>query len=47
MGTYVADLENVIDMEAIAASGLRLGVDPLGGAAVATGARSASGTAWT
>jgi phosphoglucomutase len=34
-GTYVADLENVIDMAAIAASGLRLGVDPLGGAAVA------------
>jgi phosphoglucomutase len=35
MGTYVADLANVIDMEAIKASGLRLGVDPLGGAAVA------------
>ena len=35
MGTYVADLANVIDMEAIRASGLRLGVDPLGGAAVA------------
>ncbi len=34
-GVYVADLENVIDMAAIAASGLRLGVDPLGGAAVA------------
>jgi phosphoglucomutase len=34
-GTYVADLENVIDLAAIAASGLRLGVDPLGGAAVA------------
>ena len=34
-GTYVADLENVVDMAAIAASGLRLGVDPLGGAAVA------------
>ncbi len=31
---YVADLEHVIDMAAIAASGLRLGVDPLGGAAV-------------
>jgi len=31
---YVADLANVIDMEAIAASGLKLGVDPLGGAAV-------------
>ena len=34
MGTYVADLEHVVDMGAIAASGLRLGVDPLGGAAV-------------
>ncbi|MFZ3048471.1 MAG: phosphoglucomutase (alpha-D-glucose-1,6-bisphosphate-dependent), partial [Desulfatirhabdiaceae bacterium] len=31
---YVADLSSVVDMEAIAASGLRLGVDPLGGAAV-------------
>ena len=35
MGTYVADLGNVIDMASIAGSGLRLGVDPLGGAAVA------------
>ena len=34
MGTYVADLANVVDMAAIAGSGLRLGVDPLGGAAV-------------
>ena len=34
MGTYVADLEHVIDMAAIAGSGLRIGVDPLGGAAV-------------
>jgi phosphoglucomutase len=33
-GTYVADLENVVDMEAIRSSGLRLGVDPLGGASV-------------
>ena len=31
---YVADLENVIDMKAIAESGLRLGVDPLGGASL-------------
>jgi phosphoglucomutase len=30
----VADLANVVDMESIAASGLKLGVDPLGGAAV-------------
>jgi phosphoglucomutase len=34
MGTYIDDLGGVVDMEAIAASGLRLGVDPLGGAAV-------------
>jgi phosphoglucomutase len=34
-GTYVADLEHVVDLEAVRASGLRLGVDPLGGAAVA------------
>ena len=32
---YVDDLENVIDMTAIATSGLRIGVDPLGGASVA------------
>lgn len=32
---YVADLAGVIDTAAIAASGLRLGVDPLGGASVA------------
>jgi len=31
---YVDDLENVIDMHAIASEGLRIGVDPLGGAAV-------------
>jgi len=31
---YVADLASVIDMEAIRAAGLRIGVDPLGGAAV-------------
>jgi len=35
VGTYVGDLGDVIDMAAIASSGLRLGVDPLGGAAVA------------
>ncbi len=33
--TYVDDLGSVIDMDAIAASGLRIGVDPLGGASVA------------
>jgi phosphoglucomutase len=31
---YVKDLGNVIDMEAIRTAGLKLGVDPLGGAAV-------------
>ena len=31
---YVLDLRNVIDMDAIRAAGLKLGVDPLGGAAV-------------
>jgi phosphoglucomutase len=30
---YVRDLENVVDMEAVRAAGLELGVDPLGGAA--------------
>ena len=31
---YVTDLRNVVDMEAIRAAGLKLAVDPLGGAAV-------------
>jgi phosphoglucomutase len=31
---YVEDLKNVVDMEAISASGLRIGVDPLGGAGI-------------
>ena len=31
---YVKDLRNVVDMEAIRAAGLKLAVDPLGGAAV-------------
>jgi phosphoglucomutase len=31
---YVEDLGNIIDMEAIAAEGLRIGVDPLGGASI-------------
>jgi phosphoglucomutase len=31
---YVRDLEHVVDMEAIRAAGLTLGVDPLGGAAL-------------
>ena len=32
---YVDDLENVIDLDAIRSSGLRIGVDPMGGAALA------------
>lgn len=31
---YVGDLKNVVDMEAIKSAGLKLGVDPLGGASV-------------
>ena len=31
---YVADLANVVDMAAIRAAGVRIGIDPLGGAAV-------------
>jgi phosphoglucomutase len=34
VATYVDDLPAVIDLDAIRASGLRLGVDPLGGAAL-------------
>lgn len=34
LGSYVADLGNVIDMNIIRASGIRMGVDPLGGAGV-------------
>jgi phosphoglucomutase len=34
MTSYVEDLRNVIDMDAIRAAGLKLAVDPLGGAAV-------------
>ena len=32
---YIADLDKVIDMQAIRRAGVRIGVDPLGGAAVA------------
>ena len=35
VSAYVADLGEVIDLEAIRSSGLRLGVDPLGGASAA------------
>jgi phosphoglucomutase len=34
IGAYVSDLDNVVDMAAISASGVRIGIDPLGGAAV-------------
>jgi phosphoglucomutase len=34
LNTYIADLENVIDMDVIRGSNLKLGVDPLGGAGV-------------
>ncbi len=34
IGPYVRDLRHVLDLEAIAASGLKVGVDPLGGAAI-------------
>jgi phosphoglucomutase len=34
LNAYVADLGNVVDMEAIRGAGVRLGVDPLGGAGV-------------
>ncbi len=34
IGAYVGDLASVVDMDAIAAAGLKLGVDPMGGAAV-------------
>ncbi|WP_210508202.1 phosphoglucomutase (alpha-D-glucose-1,6-bisphosphate-dependent) [Naasia sp. SYSU D00057] len=35
LGTYVDDLANIIDMDAIKASGIRIGADPLGGASLA------------
>jgi phosphoglucomutase len=34
LGTYVDDLPNVLDLDAVRESGLRIGADPLGGAAV-------------
>jgi len=34
VGAYVSDLDNVVDMAAIRSSGVRIGIDPLGGAAV-------------
>ncbi len=35
LGAYVEDLPNVVDLDAIRAAGVRIGADPLGGAAVA------------
>ncbi|MFJ4277435.1 phosphoglucomutase (alpha-D-glucose-1,6-bisphosphate-dependent) [Streptomyces massasporeus] len=35
LGTYVADLPEVLDLEAIRSAGIRIGADPLGGASVA------------
>lgn len=35
VGPYVEDLRHVIDMQAIAASGLAIGVDPMGGSGIA------------
>jgi phosphoglucomutase len=32
--SYVADLANIIDLEAVRSAGVRIGIDPLGGAAV-------------
>jgi phosphoglucomutase len=34
IGPYVADLGNVVDMDLIKSAGVRIGIDPLGGAAV-------------
>jgi len=34
IGAYVGDLANVVDMESIRGAGVRVGIDPLGGAAV-------------
>jgi phosphoglucomutase len=34
IGSYVADLVNVVDMAAIRSSGVKIGIDPLGGASV-------------
>jgi hypothetical protein len=35
LGEYVADLPDVVDLDAIRDAGVRIGADPLGGAAVA------------
>jgi len=35
LGAYVADLPNVLDLDAVRGAGIRIGADPLGGASVA------------
>ena len=35
IGPYVSDLKNVIDLEAVAAASLKIGVDPMGGSGLA------------
>lgn len=49
LGSYVSDLVNVIDFDVIRGAGLRLGVDPLGGAGCVTGRRlpSTTSSTWT
>ncbi len=42
--TYIADLANVLDMDAIRGAKISMGVDPLGGAGVTTGGRLPSAT---
>lgn len=34
MANYIADLVNIVDMDAIRSSGVKIGIDPLGGASV-------------
>jgi phosphoglucomutase len=34
IGAYIADLGDVLDLEAVASAGVRIGVDPMGGAAI-------------
>jgi phosphoglucomutase len=41
LGAYVADLGNVIDLDVVKSSGLRMGVDPMGGAGIHYWARIA------
>jgi phosphoglucomutase len=43
---YVKDLRSVVDLDVIRAAGLKLGVDPLGGASLPTGNRSTPFTNW-